>query len=206
MHRLSDPSSGINAVQLTQLIRVTYKTAYAMLDKIRQSLLSTESDLRSGSLSGSIEAGLAIWGREKLSSLELGDHEQPVAAGVACDSAGQPVQIALMEVSRSEMLDRTMTPMGCHRFKSRFVSPDPASQKTTVYRSKYLTKRHCKTLASICKAGFKRIQDTYHGVSLRNLGKYLAEFTFRWNALRKDGQCLRHMAVACLSSRLPVHA
>ncbi|MBB6638188.1 transposase [Cohnella thailandensis] len=201
MQRIIDPSAGINAVQLAELVHVTYKTAYAMLDKIRQCLSSTESD----KLAGRIEAGLAIYGRDNLSSFELTDTQQPLAVGMSYDESDRPARFALMEIPREYMLSGTITPLGCDLFKDRHFASDPYSQENIIYRSRYLTKRHCKNLATIFKAGFKRLNDTYHGVHPRHLFKYLAEFTFRWNTLQQGSNKLLRIAQAC-ACLSPSHA
>jgi hypothetical protein len=197
MKRIMDPVQGINAVQLAELIHVTYKTAYAMLDKIRQCLRSIETD----KLAGRIEAGLAFFGRPSLSYFDTAA-QRPIAVGVSFSESDRPASFAFMEIPMEHMHSGTIASMGRELFKSHCFASDPLSQENTVHHTKYLTRRHCKTLVPIYQAGFKRINATYHGVHPRHLSKYLAEFAFRWNTLQNGSDGLLRIAQACSSSTL----
>ncbi|WP_168735821.1 transposase [Cohnella fermenti] len=195
MRRVGDPSVGINAVQLSKLVRVTYKTAYAMLNKIRQCLSAWQTD----KLAGRIEAGLALWGRELCGSFDLAPTQQPLAVGLACDDSDHSEKLVIMEIPRERMNERWMDPLDVDLFKELHFASDPISQGNPVHCSRFLTKRKCPTLASVIKAGFKRINDSYHGVHPRHLFKYLAEFTFRYNSTRDGCNALLHIVHACSS-------
>ncbi|THF75929.1 transposase [Cohnella fermenti] len=199
MERMSDPFSGINATQLTKQIGVTYKTAHAMMNKIRASLLLEHDG--ADRLSGRVEAGLAIYGPSLPSLFELNEQEQPVAAAMEIDGAGQPVRWSWMVLEREQMHGGSLTKEARQLVKRECFASDPASQANDVHRSWLLTVRHCRTMVPILRAEFKRIRTTYRGIGASSLPKYLAEAIFRWNARQNGGDCVRLMVQACQAFR-----
>ncbi|THF73392.1 transposase [Cohnella fermenti] len=199
IERMSDPSSGINAAQLAKQIGVTYKTAYAMMNKIRESLL-LELD-GAERLSGRVEAGLAIFCPSLPSIGELNEQEHPVAMAMEIDDADRPVRMTWMMLDREQMNGSTINAEARQVFKRRHFAPDPVSQAADVQRSWYLTIRHCRNLAPIIRAEFKRIRTTYRGIRASSLPKYLAEASFRWNARQNGGDCVQLMVQACQAFR-----
>ncbi|THF77529.1 transposase [Cohnella fermenti] len=195
IERMSDPSSGINAAQLAKQIGVTYKTAYAMMNKIRESLLLGEGG--ADRLSGRLEAGLAIFGPSLPSLGGLNEQEQPVAAAMEIDDADRPVRLHWMVFEREQMLRGSLTKEARLLFKRECFASDPVSQATDMQWSWYLTNRHCRTLAPIIRVEFKRIRTTYRGIRASSLSKYLAEASFRWNARQNGGDCVQLMVQAC---------
>ncbi|THF84672.1 transposase [Cohnella fermenti] len=162
MERMSDTSSGINAAQLAKQIGVTYKTAYAMMNKIRESLL-LELD-GAERLSGRVEAGLAIFCPSLTSIGKLNEQEHPVAMAMEIDDADRPVRMTWMMLDREQMNGSIINAEARQVFKRRHFAPNPVSQAADVQRSWYLTIRHCRNLAPIIRAEFKRIRTTYRGI------------------------------------------
>ncbi|WP_168735555.1 transposase [Cohnella fermenti] len=196
MERMGDPQSGINAVQLAKLINVTYKTAYSMMNKIRESLLGCGTTL----LSGRIEAGLAVFGTPGKLILEIGDRQQPLAIATEIDDSNRPKRMTWVMLERGQMNGRCMIRDTWREFKHQCFASDPVSQANEVHRSWFLTVRHCRTMTPIIRKEFQRIQTTYHGIGLASLPKYLAESVFRWNALQNEEDLLRLTVQACQSS------
>ncbi|MBB6636314.1 transposase [Cohnella thailandensis] len=193
---LSDPQARVNAVQLSKLLHITYKTAYSMLDKIRQSLSLATPD----KLSGEAQAGLAIFGSFYKTIFSLPENLHPIAVGASIDEAGNPIRLAMMAIPRDHMHGSIITPMGIDSVKDRFFESESLSRPNpTVYRSLLLTKRHCKTLSSLVKSCFKQLHDTYHGIRSRSLSKYLAEITFRWNAAAGTSDAMQRLSQTCIA-------
>ncbi|WP_238162381.1 hypothetical protein [Cohnella sp. AR92] len=183
MKLLGRPAAGVNAVLLGKLLKVTYKTAYAMLDKIRHclSLLPPEK------LSGEIQAGISVMGWTIDSGYELTEKQHPIAVGISLDENGEPDRLAMMVVPRTHMMNYSLKPSGRDLFRETHFSDDADTLSNTIYHSQLLTIKRCRSLVSIYKASYKQINGIYRGVHPRSLPKYLAEFTFRWNAAARNG-------------------
>lgn len=183
MYLVSLPDHGVNAVELAARISVTYKTAFAMLRKIRLAISAFADAER---LSGHVQAGLTPFQRLYLTARELSEeHPRPVVTSLSVDERGQPHQVKMVLLPPGHLEHRCWLPIGQRDFKDRFVSPDTATVSFAF--SSLLTHRHCKSLIPYHKAAYRWMNDTFRGLGIRYLQSYLDEFVYRVNC-RLRGQ------------------
>jgi|GEM_PF-477983 len=168
--------SGINAVQLQRAIRVTYKTAWAMLAKIRYAIGRANEDAL---LSGIVRIQYEVYGRRPHSDLELHRGEHPVIIGGAMDANGQPVRIAIKKVARDHAERIRESVLALEQFKRQYVDPGAADVQSL---SPHPGKLKCKTLRAAVKKATEWIHALFGGIGGKHLQAYLDEYRFRYNA------------------------
>src|SRR4051812_13400506 len=94
---VSSTESGINALKLSGLIQVTYKTAWLMLRKIRQSITQADDIAK---LTGHVYIDNAKCGRP-FTGFHYGEDEYPVLVGTAIDELDQLDYVKIQLVDKS---------------------------------------------------------------------------------------------------------
>jgi transposase-like protein len=99
---ISDQTRGISALALSQIINVTYKTAWLMLHKIRHAMSAHDDSL---SLTGIIRVNSAFYGKPHNPSTFRHPKETPVLIGASMDEQDQPSSLKIKIVPDSDMSD-----------------------------------------------------------------------------------------------------
>lgn len=162
---------GINAVQLSGAIKVTYKTAWLICHKIRYAM--SQADART-LLSGIVRVTDAIMYRRMVPPNNWIEIEQPVFAGSMEDENGDLTHVKIRISPRALRKDRHGSPDA-----SDFVKHVVA---TEAIPSAIVTKRHGKIrnpdLIWLCGHAEKWIAWTFRGVGLKHLQVYLDHFCY----------------------------
>src|SRR5690554_1897827 len=128
---ISSTDSDINAVQLREMIQVTYKTAWSMLHAIRQAISKVESEQQ---LSGVVKGGVGFCGQLPYCSTMLRDsQEKPIAFGASLDEHGQPTAYKMKVVSLGHMNNKFLERSGIRQFVQKYVKPE-AQQGAQFYQ------------------------------------------------------------------------
>ncbi|RCW44852.1 transposase [Paenibacillus prosopidis] len=194
MYILSTCENSINAVQLSELIGVTYKTAWIMLNKLRQAI--SDSD-RSILLSGVVEAKLEIYMKQPIPTYDALQKEQAVIAARTIEPSDfsyfkiklvhyhQNPRGWLSKQAESEFIYTHVSPnLSQIEINKRFVNP-PRSEAV---------------LPRIAKSAFNWINNTFHGLGPLYSQAYLDEYCFRQNHSYKQGHCpFEFLLQLCLS-------
>ncbi|WP_199617560.1 transposase [Paenibacillus alkalitolerans] len=188
---LSQPAS-INAVQLAEQIRVTYKTAWAMLRKIRQAISAI--DVRQ-LLSGTVRAGLSFYGRKYHQPFVRHPQEHPVMVGAAFHQNGQPIYVKCKLVSEFHMDGKSILRSGENEFVERHVEPDTFDMRIL----KRFRLHEIELLPDVFKQAKRWINRTFHGIGGKYLQNYLDEFCFRCNQSFRDMPVMDSLSGICMT-------
>ncbi|XEC93063.1 transposase [Paenibacillus tarimensis] len=195
IHIVACSDIGINAVQLQSLIGVTYKTAWAMLNKIRQAISSEDT---AQPLSGFIQAGVAFCGKFQASTFHLTGQEHPVIFADASSDSAEHHSIKIKLVSRSHMDGKMLTPMGCTAFIRDHVVSSDETPDIRIANSKYRSRR-LGSLVELMSRFRIWVNHTFHGLGAKRLQGYLDEFCFRQNYGNVFSNVPDHLARICMS-------
>jgi transposase len=191
MYLMSSTRSGISAKQLERQIGVTYKTAWRMLNRIRNKLM-TEDGL--ASLSGEVEADETYMGGTRRGQQrhpgrpKAGSHKTPVF-GIA-ERGGQVVakvtpdtKVHTLEpVIRGHVLPRSIIYTDEHHSYQHLGKRGYVHRRIPHAQKVYVTGSvHTNTIEGFFSLMKNGIQGTYHSVSRKWLQGYLDEFAWRYN-------------------------
>jgi hypothetical protein len=195
MYIVSNCENSINAVQLSELIDVTYKTAWTMLNKLRQAISNSD---RSILLSGVVEAKLEVYMKQPTPTYDALQKEQAVIAARAIEPSNfsyfkiklvhcqQDPRGWLSKQAESKFINTHVSSKLSHfKINRRFVNP-PQSEAI---------------LPRIAKSAFSWMNNTFHGLGPLYTQAYLDEFCFRQNHPYKHGHCpFEFLLQLCLST------
>lgn len=174
---VSRRDAGINAVRLSSIIEVTYKTAWAMLHKIRTAISCADEQEQ---LEYNVHGFIAYYGSSRqYSCFELTAQEYPliVAASLGPDDKEQEYKMKL--VNRQHMSGKLLLPTGCADFTEQHVCPLAAA--VSIIRQRFRVK-HNSPLYTVFRRAKRWLCDTFRGISGKYLQRYLDEFCYRENA------------------------
>ncbi|WP_068783533.1 transposase [Paenibacillus phocaensis] len=170
---------GISAVRLSQAIRVTYKTAWLMLHKIRHTL--GECNARE-LLSGDVKVNSDQYGKNPTRYYHFPHpYATAVVAGCTVTESGEPeqVKIQLLPQKRGEGLRATRHEL------TAFINQH-VDIHTSVVQSYPLAYRLYGPLWNVVREAWKSLRNTYVALGPKYLQAYLNEFTVR-RGLRLSG-------------------
>ncbi len=199
--------NGINAVELADAIKVTYKTAWLMCHKLRNAMSKADAETL---LSGNVRISDALMYRRIVPPRNFMEFEQPVMVGSMDNDHGEPTHVKIQISPRSLRTDRNGSPDPTP-FINRVVSPE--SIPNAIF-----TKRHGKninyTLVGISWDAEKWIARKFRGVGLKHLQVYLDHFCYVGNRptsvlyheIMKDSACRRGIDYPTLTGSKPLRS
>jgi len=207
-HLMASSKKGISAHQLHRMLGVTYKTAWFMAHRIRESMKDDAPEPMGGP-GGSVEADETYFGTKdryrgkskaekkglskKMSVFSLVSGGKSRTFAVARADALTVRQILVTNVDRATAL---------HTDESRLypkVGKEFAAHKTIIHaRNQYVgpdgeTTNHVENYFSVFKRGMRGV---YQHCKEKHLQRYLNEFDFRYNARDIDDFERRDKALA----------
>jgi transposase-like protein len=189
---ISDPQSGISASSLSRTIAVTYKTAWTILHKIRLAMAKSEA---ANPLSGNIILNDSCYGRPYNPSVNLHPQETPVLIGASMID-GEPSRIVIRAVSPKHLLGNQITRHGTAAFIQQHVSPNAIVSDTQV--RKY-SPRKLKLALPLFHHAYQWINATFHGLGVKHLQTYFAEFCCRTNIHLTNTPIFQEISRICTS-------
>jgi len=184
-------SSGpISAAALAVQIRVTYKTAWLMLHKLRSAMSRHEELDR---LAGLIRLNLIKSGPSPLPWVrKLGDQEHPFVIGgsMAGGPDGSVLAIKLMQDTGGDTYQWKITPEGAVRFIDKYVD---RGRSFIDLRTDSLGRTRVFSLYKIASDIAWYIASTHRGVSSKHRQAYLHEYAYRFNRLCREEKAEEHL-------------
>lgn len=188
---VSNPKEGINAVRLRSIIHVTYKTAWAMLHKIRTAMSCADEEER---LEHRVYGFIAFNGPRLCPSVDLAPREQPIIVAASLAPNGAEHQYKMKQVNRRHMSGKLLLPCGRDRFIAEHVSaPD---SMISIIRQRFRVK-HNSPLYTVFRQAQRWLCETFRGVSGKYLQNYLDEFCYRENAVARQAAGWGFLAAVC---------
>lgn len=168
---LLSQSNSVNAVQLSDIVNVTYKTAFAMLKKIRMALTDIDREV---TLSGTIHASYSYPKTKYYAYPVCQDaNDIPVMIGGSFDLNGNLSYLKM----KPGLRHIGHTSVGVKDFQSKHV----AAQCRSFRFLEGIRLYSVPPLSTLLGQVFRWIGKTFRGVSKKYLEHYLDEFCFRIN-------------------------
>lgn len=194
IHHISDPEKGINAVTLSQLIQVTYKTAWSMLHAIRGAI-SQEKHM------------LPLTGKVLLHSAELTRRTSPSSSvfiappktasaivGVALSEEDEPVRVQLQASESGDYRNGQLSRESIETFCGNHMTPE---EKVSVIKlNRFAPLKRQKGLPLARQAG-EWLRNTFNGIGPKYRQRYLNEFCCRMNLVLAGLSPFREICRMC---------
>lgn len=168
----SDLSRTKNAVQLKDILNVTYKTAWRMLAKLRAVLSLANQQIQ---LKRTVHISTGMYGRPYNPTTLRHRQEHPLLVGVAVDENGKPEHVQIKKLPSEHLRNRLLTPLGKKVFLEKYIYPGTEDIRFTLGRFKEwkspITYRFVKSAA-------KWINDVFKGIGPKYLQHYLDTFCY----------------------------
>lgn len=171
---ISNPCRGISAFALSQIIAVTYKTAWTMLHKLRFVMGKFEADTP---LTGNVTINDAWYGRPYNPSLYRHPQETPVLIG-ATMSDNEHKRITIHMLPLKHISDKVILPVGTHDFIKKYVSPSASIREI---QTKRYTPKKLKKVQPLFRHTCAWMNSTFHGIGRKHLQAYFNEYCCRTN-------------------------
>ncbi|MCM3700372.1 transposase [Paenibacillus macerans] len=162
---------GISARRLSQVIRVTYKTAWLMLHKIRHA--AGEFDAQE-LLSGDVKVNSDLYGRNPSRCQFLHPYASAVVAGCTVTESGEPEQVKIRLVPHKRGDGKRANRLELAAFINGHVDV-----RTSVVQSFPLAFRLYAPLRKVVREAWESLKSTYIALGLKHLQAYLNEYTGR---------------------------
>jgi len=197
---------GISAVQLKDMIGVTYKTAWYMLARIRKAMVQRDAKHMLG---GEIEFDDAFFGSPTTGKKRgRGTEKAKVFVALSLDEKGNPLYVKMQvtknikQASVKNFAESNIT-KGATIYSDGYCSYAPALtgfvHKPKDYDPQNGLLHWIHILISNAKAF---ILGTYHGLPVQNLNAYLGEFCYRFSRRHFGGDLCSRLALALATSHL----
>lgn len=196
----SDDSCGISALRLSEIIHVTYKTAWLMLHKIRHAMSEADASVL---LSGQVQVNDACYGSPRKSSVKRHPQEQPLLIGGSMRDHNEPLYVKMKLLPPSHLQETLVLRSGREEFVKSHVQPDSPHVRFTIGR--YIS-RKLKMLFPDFAAAKQWINQTFHGLGPLHLQAYFNEFCYRLNQKRQGGSIFENLSHLCMFKRKTTYA
>lgn len=183
--------SGVSAVQLAQIIGVTYKTAWLMGHKIRHAMSRKDEKQR---LFGLIRITPAKYGRAYNPTIYRHPREHPLLIGASLNRNGHAVYVKIKQVSNEDVSYRTAGLSALWKFKDLHVNASSSEVISDIGR--YIGERS-KTLIQIGKSVEKWLNGAFRGIGPKHLQAYLDQYCFSMNGHLRNSPLVEQCLSCC---------
>ncbi len=196
-HLMMASKKGISAMQVHRMLGISYKTAWFLCHRIRESLRDTKLDTPLGGQNKVVEADETyIGGKEtnkhkskRQKGMHGGKGKEPVVALVERDGRVRAqhmpeVTSANLKLALRAQVDRKSYIMTDEASTYRFVRSEFGGHGTVNHSIEEYVRGgfwHTNTVEGYFSILQRGITGTYHHVSQQHLKRYLAEFDYRYN-------------------------
>lgn len=181
----------VNAVQLSHIIGVTYKTAWLICHKLRYAMTQAESNELLGGL---VRVSEAIYARRMVPHFSWHKQEQPLLIGASEDENGTIIRLKI-EKQAKETIKSRYVPFVVDRFISRHVEPDAAAGTIVTRR---IGRGSNRTLIQIAQDAEWWLARLFLGIGCKHLQAYLDQYCFMMN---NNKSLLQKLFQSCVVSR-----
>jgi len=184
--------AGVNALQLSKIISVTYKTAWLLAHKIRHAMSQTEAKQL---LTGLVKLTTVIYCRQNYGEYTLKNwhpREQSLLVGGSQSQSGWFDRIKI-KICDKQALYRKKEMQNPSSF---IVENVAAKARGTVAVASIQMRNRDIRLEKIPNLAQRRLADLFGGIGPKHLQVYLDQFCYAWNRMGTAmfGGLLRHCA------------
>ncbi|WP_235426941.1 transposase [Cohnella kolymensis] len=185
---------GINALQLSRIIGVTYKTAWLICHKIRHAMSLAERDQL---LSGIVSLSDAVYSDRPVASLEWHKQEQPLIIGASSEETGKVVRIKIKKQNKVPLTSRYDSP-DQEIFIRENVEPTALVRRIVKRR---IGRHRDLALVRLCLEAASYLGQTFHGIGPKHLQVYLDQYCYIWNR-RKQAAFLELLQFCAITRKI----
>jgi hypothetical protein len=198
LYLISQETLKTNAIELSRIIKVTYKTGWLILHKIRHAIGELDANVL---LSGHVSVTSAVYGTPPFShSFDRLPQESPVLVGASMSNQKEPEYVKIKLVPDKHLKEKEINRSGVADFNEANVEEGATADYVI---KQYVTQRLRPTY-SIFKESRKWIHTTFHGLGKRHLQAYLNEFCYRLNMKLKNSTSVFDELASLCSSTKPI--
>ena len=184
--------AGINALQLSNILSVTYKTAWLLAHKIRHAMSRTEAKQL---LTGLVKLTTVIYCRQNWGEYTFSkwhSREQSLLIGGTLSRSGRFERIKINLCDKQALRRKTEMQSLLNFFVKNIA---PKSRGGVIVSSIQLRNRDIR-LEKINSIAQRRLADLFGGIGPKHLQVYLDQFCYAWNRMGTAmfGDLLRHCA------------
>ena len=183
---------GTTATELASVIKVTYKTAWSILHKIRTYIHQADKQCL---LSGSVEINAAIYGRPFNPSVHKHPQEHLLLVGLSSDSSNKTPTIKIKQVTPVNPKHKHITRSDIFSFQQHHIHPAVKPIETV---TGFYTPKRLRPLLRIANQASAWINSTFRGIGAKHLQTYLDEFCYRVNLTESMTPVFDHLFKLCL--------
>lgn len=165
-------SDGINALQTSRILEVTYKTAWLMCHKIRYAMSASEGKSR---LNGLVKINLDKYARNFYSGYLVQPQLQPVVIGGSFDASGSPSKIKI-KLQEKHVYYNRMSAAGVSDFLENYVDEQAQAKIKSLVRLRPINSTRDLSLHKILQEAAEWIRDRFRGISSKHLQAYLDQY------------------------------
>jgi transposase-like protein/Zn ribbon nucleic-acid-binding protein len=195
----STDKGGVSALRLQKQIRVTYKTAWLMLHKIREAMKSRDSDYQ---LAGLVEIDEAFFGgKDRDGSKGRGARKTKVLIQLSTNEDGNP-EFARLKVMDDLKGKAVIKEINRNVSKGSVVITDGYTGYNMLSENNFkheIANYIMKWIHVLISNAKTYIKGTYHGACKEHFQRYLDEFCYRFNRRFWEGQLFNRLLTACAS-------
>ncbi|MBN3527282.1 IS1595 family transposase [Paenibacillus apiarius] len=189
---ISRTEEGINAVKLSTILQVTYKTAWAILHKLRAVMGTADAERP---LDHDVRAALTYYGAKHTPLFELHPKEHPYLIAASMNPDNTPNYVKMKQVLRKHLSSgKSLLSAGQKAFISQHVS----ASKIDIMKHHFRFRRP-DVLRCIADHAQAWINKTFHGLGGTYLQAYLDEFCYRRNLDSQQISIWERLTEQCLS-------
>jgi transposase-like protein len=183
-----------NALQLSRIIEVTYKTSWLICHKIREAMTRAESERF---LTGLVHVEFDELYKRCVPSFDVHHQEQPVIIGGSRNEQGEFDTIIIRHQSKAMWTNRFVG-LDTHKFIASYVDLNaivhaPPSTKRINYKSNIRLKRTNRELE-------RWLAQTFLGIGPKHLQRYIDQFCYLYN--RRLDEIWDQLVRICASTRV----
>jgi hypothetical protein len=194
MFLLARPGFGTTAAALSKAIRVTYKTAWLMLHKIRHAISQADATVR---LSGTVRVNYDVYGRpDWYYASQRYPKEQPLFTGGTVTDQGKTVYVKIKLISTEHIQDFRISPNAEAAFLDSHADAD---QMDALFFPKRAHPKRFPPISNCYRFARSWIRHTFKGIGRKYVQSYLDEFCFCLNEGQNGVTPFQRLTLVCAS-------
>ncbi|WP_135553754.1 transposase [Paenibacillus cymbidii] len=184
----------MNALAISRQARVTYKTAWLILMKLRQAIAGCDAQTP---LSGSVTVNNGFASERDHYSNQTDRQDAPVLMGGSWDASGSLNHLKIKLVSKEHMLEKRVLSEGVADFTQRHAAPEAIVSSVNAR----FTARWIKRLLPYFEQAIQWLHFTYGSIGKRHLQLYLDEVCYRLCNTYRGESCFAPFVRLCSKSK-----
>lgn len=171
--------SGISATRLSEIIGVTYKTAWLIGHKIRHAMQSANDQDK---LTGNVQISFDRYGSLTGGPQFIPKFNHPMVIGAVINSQSETEQIMIRQIYEESVEYFSTRFHGDEAFADEHV--DASKAQLTKFLP-FHNKNRSTSTSQLANLLANWLNDTFHGIGAKHLQAYFDQFCYRFNILNK---------------------